>query len=84
MLIFEINYSQLIQYEILEKLVTFIELNKIKRCTINGTNIKKKLFYIFTEEEQKSLTTYHDHGFSAYVSDKIAIDRSVPDIRHTL
>ena len=43
----------------------------------NGASIK-----LTPEEEKKALSTYIDHGFSAYVSDKIAIDRSVPDIRH--
>lgn len=28
--------------------------------------------------------TYRDHGFCAFVSDKIAIDRSIPDIRHSV
>ncbi len=43
----------------------------------NGSPIK-----LTPEEEMKSTATYIDHGFSAYVSDKIAIDRAVPDIRH--
>ena len=31
---FEINYSQLIQYEILEKLVTYISMNIVRAGTL--------------------------------------------------
>ena len=37
---------------------------------------------ITKDEVSSSDKRYHSHGFSAYVSDKIAIDRSIPDIRH--
>ena len=45
----------------------------------NGGAVK-----LIAAEEEKALTSYVNHGFSAFVSDKIAIDRSVPDIRHNL
>ena len=45
----------------------------------NGASVK-----LAPDEEGKSSSSYINHGFSAYVSDKIAVDRSVPDIRHAL
>ena len=45
----------------------------------NGAAVK-----VGSADEGKDLSSYVDHGFSAFVSDKIAIDRSVPDIRHNL
>ncbi len=34
------------------------------------------------DEESADRKSYSENGFSGYISDKIALDRAVPDIRH--
>lgn len=47
-----------------------------------GPGEQGKPVVISPEEERMHMDLFHSNGFSGFASDKVAIDRSIPDIRH--
>lgn len=56
--------------------------NRFVICIFSGVGEQGKPAYLGTSETGNYDSLYRVNGFNAALSDKIALDRAVPDIRH--